>query len=199
MKRFFAFLMMAGVMLGASQSVVAQERGEWCIKGGVGWFSLPDFMGSLVAGLGSIDTTEGCENHSFIPMLNPNVEVHYGINDWLALGGSVAIGYAGAESRFVDTGDVNKSSKALYPTICLSAQTRYLSAGKFAMYGSWGVGVMVLVSNQKTSENTNTQVGFSPMANLYPLGFSYGGETGGFVEAGWGAKGWVNVGVYHNF
>ena len=199
MRRFLAFLMMAGVMLGTSHSVVAQQRGEWSVKGGVGWFSLPDFFGSLVAGLGSIDTAEGVKHQEFVPLLNPNVEVYCGINDWLALGGSVAVGYASAKSVFSETGVVNKSVEALYPTLCISVQTRYFSIGKFSMYGSWGAGVMMLISSQKTPEENNNQVGVIPMVNLYPLGLSYGGDLGGFLEAGWGAKGFVNLGVYYNF
>lgn len=199
MKRFLAFLMMAGVMLGASQSVVAQQRGEWSVKGGVGWFSLPDVVGGLLVGFGSIDSTNGVVISSFVPMFNPNIEVQYAVNDWLALGGSVAVGYASAKSVFSETGVVNKSVEALYPTLCFAAQTRYFSMGKFSMYGSWGAGVMMLISSQKTPEENNNQVGVIPMVNLYPLSLSYGGDLGGFLEAGWGAKGFVNLGVYYNF
>ena len=199
MRRFLAFLMMAGVMLGTSHSVVAQQRGEWSVKGGVGWFSLPDVVGGLLVGFGSIDSTNGVVISSFVPMFNPNIEVQYAVNDWLALGGSVAVGYASAKSVFSETGVVNKSVEALYPTLCISAQTRYFSSGKFAMYGSWGAGVMALISSQKTTESSNDQVGVIPMVNLYPLGLSYGGDLGGFLEAGWGAKGFVNMGVYYNF
>ena len=199
MKRFFITLMMASVMLGLSCPVVAQARGEWSVKGGIGWYSIPDFVGALMVGLGSIDTTEGTTSHSFVPLLNPNVEVHYGINDWLSLGGSLTVGYASAKSTFDNTGVLNKSIVAIYPTLCFSAQTRYFSSGKFSMYGSWGVGAMMLVGNQITDNSSNNQFGIAPMGNAYPLCFSYGGDLGGFLEAGWGAKGLVNIGIYRNF
>lgn len=199
MKRFFITLMMASVMLGLSCPVVAQARGEWSVKGGIGWYSIPDFVGALMVGLGSIDTTEGTTSHSFVPLLNPNVEVHYGINDWLSLGGSLTVGYASAKSTFDDTGVLNKSIVAIYPTLGFSAQTRYFSSGKFSMYGSWGVGAMMLVGNQITDNSSNNQFGIAPMGNAYPLCFSYGGDLGGFLEAGWGAKGLVNIGIYRNF
>lgn len=199
MKRVFTFLMAAAMLLGASQPLAAQERGEWSIKGGIGWFSLPDFVGLLVAGLGSIDVNKEVESNQFMPMLNPNVEVQYGINDWLALGGSLALGYAGVKTELVETGATSKISRAFYPTLCISAQTRYFSAGKFTMYGSWGAGVMLLFSTQKSAETTNNQVGVAPMANLYPLCFSYGDKIGCFCEVGWGAKGFSNVGIYYNF
>ena len=199
MKRFFITLMMASVMLGISCPVVAQARGEWSVKGGIGWYSIPDFVGALMVGLGSIDTTEGTTSHSFVPLLNPNVEVHYGINDWLSLGGSLTVGYASAKSTFDNTGVLNKSIVAIYPTLCFSAQTRYFSSGKFSMYGSWGVGAMMLVGNQITDNSSNNQFGIAPMGNAYPLCFSYGGDLGGFLEAGWGAKGLVNIGIYRNF
>ena len=199
MKRFVTFLAMVGLMLSLSQPIEAQERGQWQVKGGVGWFSLPDIFGNLVASLGSIDTTEGVEYNEFAPMLNPNVEVYCGINDWFALGGSFALGYANFGSKFVGTGAISRSAEALYQTLCVAAQTRYFSMGEFSMYGSWGAGVMALISNQKTPGENDIQASVIPMVNLYPLSLSNGGDLGGLWEAGWGAKGFVNVGVYYNF
>lgn len=199
MKRFFTILIAMSVMLGASQHLMAQEDGEWRVKGGVGWFSMPDFLGGLVAGLGSIDTTDGVEHSSFAPMLNPNLEIYYGISDWFSMGLSLGVGYAGAETRYVDTGAISKSSESIYPSLCIASQTRYFSSGKFAMYGSWGVGLMLLHYKQYYDGSEHRQAKIAPMTSLYPLCFSYGGSTGGFLEAGWGSKGFVNVGVYYNF
>ncbi len=199
MKRVFAFFALAVLMHALSQPIVAQERGVLQVRVGAGWLSLPDFIGGLVVGLGSIDTTEGVEGYSFAPMINPNVELLCGVNEWLALGGSLSVGCAAAETRFEQTGEVSKSTSALYPTICLAATTRYFSSGRVTIYGSWGVGAMMLLSRQTLSSETNTQVGVAPMANLYPLCLSWGGSARGFVELGWGAKGIVNVGGFFRF
>ncbi|MBP3382395.1 MAG: hypothetical protein J6K78_00610 [Tidjanibacter sp.] len=202
MKRFFTFLTTILFAVATIAPASAQQRGEWSIKGGVGWYSLPDIIGALVAGLSTaFGNPEGTERQDFILLLNPNVEAHYGINDWLALGGSLTVGYSSAKSVFTDTGAMNKSASALYPSLMFSAKTQYFRSGAFAMYGSWGVGAMALAAKQWSADGntSNNNFAVAPMGNIYPLCFSYGGRTGGFAELGWGAKGVVNVGVYCAF
>ena len=179
----------------------AQSKGEWSVKGGVGFLSFPDLICGLVVGLGSIDATEGVVGESFTPMINPNLEFYYGVNNWLALGGSVSVGYASAKTVFSETGVVNKSISCLYPSMYVSALTRYFTVGRFSMYGSWGVGAMGFFVDQWTADGSNNlnSDAITIMGNAYPLCFSYGGRTGGFAELGWGAKGFVNVGIYHAF
>lgn len=196
MKRIFTFLMIAALTLGVSQPLMAQE-GRLNVKVGAGWLSLPDFMGLLVAGLGSMDSTEGTTNQDFTPLINPNVELVYGVNSWLSLGGSLSVGYASAKSVFEDTGAVNRSSMALYPSLMFAADTRYFSSGKFSMYGSWGVGAMALYSQQLYDGNNNTQFTAALMGNVYPLCFALetADNLSAFLEIGWGAKGVFNLGV----
>ena len=201
MKRFFTILATLAVASATITPASAQVKGEWSIKGGIGWYSLPDIVGVLIAGFGSIDTTEGTSSQAFAPLLNPNVEFHYGFNDWFALGGSLTTGLTSAKSTFEDSGATNKSVFALYPTLCVNAITTYFRSGKFSMYVSWGVGIMGLFSRQTGTDisDSSLQFGIVPMGNIYPLSFTYGGRTGGFAELGWGAKGFVNLGVYHVF
>lgn len=202
MKRFFTIL--ATIMF-ASATIApasAQTKGDWSIKGGVGWLSLPDFVGALVAGLGSIDTTEGTKHKELTLLLNPNVEILYGCNDRFAVGLSASAGFIMSQSVIEATGVVNKQATAFYPTLCVAAKTTYFRRGQFSMYGSWGLGVSAMVIEQSGAdvENNGPNTALTPMGNLYPLSFSYGSSrTGGFAEVGWGAKGIVNVGIYHVF
>lgn len=202
MKRFFSIVAVALLSLATLTPASAQRRGEWMIKGGLGELSLPDIVGVLATGLSvSFDSTEGTETKEFAPLLNPNVEILYGINNWFALGASVSAGYCSAKSVFVNTGGTNKSSKAFYPSLQLCAKTTYFRSGRFSMYGSWGVGAMGFFVDQWTADGSNNlnSDAITIMGNAYPLCFSYGGRTGGFAELGWGAKGFVNVGIYHAF
>lgn len=202
MKRIFSIVAVALLGLATLTPASAQQRGEWSIKGGLGWFSAPDLVGVLATGLSvSFDNTEGTETDEFAPLLNPNIEVLYGINNWFALGGSLSLGYCSAESEFVATDAINKSSKAFYPSLQLCAKTTYFRSGRFSMYGSWGVGAMGFFIDQWTADGSNNinSGAVTIMGNAYPVCFSYGGRTGGFAELGWGAKGFVNVGIYRAF
>ena len=177
----------------------AQSKGEWSVKGGVGFLSFPDLICGLVVGLGSFDATEGVVGESFTPMINPSLEFYYGVNNWLALGGSVSVGYASARTVFSETGVVNKSISCLYPSMYVSALTRYFTVGRFSMYGSWGLGAMAISTTQTSEGRTSSDMGATIMANAYPLCFSVGRSVGGFCEVGWGAKGFVNAGMFVNF
>ena len=195
MKRILSLLVAIVLVFGTTQNAAAQERGEWSIRGGVGWFSVPDLIGALVAGLGSIDTTEGVTRQEFIPLLNPNVGIYCSMNDWLSLGTSFTVGYSTAKTVMEDTGRVNKSVSVLYPSVYIGGIFKYYSYGKFSIYGLCEVGAALYSVTQFSDGENRHQLSFSPMANVYPIGLSYGGQVSGFIEGGWGSRGIVNAGV----
>lgn len=199
MKRFFTLVLAAVLLLSTSQVLNAQGRDYWSIKGGVGWVSVPDFVGALVAGLGSIDSTEGVSRQEFAPLLDPNIEVLFNANDWLSLGASFLVGYSSTRTVFDDTGATSKSASAFYPSVIFTIDTRYASKGRFTVYGSWGIGAMAMWITQRSMDGSTNNDNFaaSTMGNVYPLCFSYkpGNSVSGYVELGWGAKGIVNIGV----
>ena len=202
MKRFFSIVAVALLSLATLTPANAQRRGEWAIKGGIGELSLPDIVGVLATGLSvSFDNTEETATKDFAPLLNPNVEILYGVNNWLALGASLSAGYCTAKSEFIDSGAINKESSAFYPSLQFCAKTTYFRSRGFSMYGSWGVGAMGFFVDQWTADGSNNinSAAITIMGNAYPLCFSYGGRTGGFAELGLGAKGVLNVGIYHAF
>ena len=200
MKRFLMILLAAAMVL-STTTATAQQRGDWHVRGSAGVLSLPDIFGVIVVGFGSIDSNENVERHEFIPLTSPTVEVNYWLNDKVALGGSLSVGCAASWSKFTDSGQTSRSVSAVYPTLCLSAQTRYFRKGNVMMYGSWGVGAMTVVVNQYDVDNggRETSLGASLMGNIYPVCFQFGQGKGLFVELGWGAKGVVNVGGCFNF
>lgn len=199
MKRVFCILAVAALVMGAPQKAVAQERGELSVRGGVGYFSLPDFVAALATGLGTMAGDEGTVHQSFVTMLNPNIGLYYGVNDWLSLGGSATLGYSSAKRVYESSGTVEKSVRVVYPSLFVGAQTKYFTSGKFSLYGTWGVGAMALFSEQMSDSSKSSNFALSFMADVYPLSLSYGGDLGGFLEAGWGSRGFVNVGIYRNF
>ena len=201
MKRILTILLAGAMVLAATTTATAQQRGDWQVRGSAGVMSMPDVLGVIVVGFGSIDTSENVERHKFIPLTSPTVEVNCWLNDKVALGGSLSVGCAASWSKFTDSGQTSRSVSAVYPSICLSAQTRYFRNGNFMMYGSWGVGAMTMVVNQYDSDEgqNNSSLGFSLMGNIYPVCFQFGQDKGLFVELGWGAKGSLNVGGCFNF
>lgn len=202
MKRFFRLIMMVVLMAFASLAPAkAQQKGDLHVKAGIGFFSVTDYLGLLLAGFGSIDTTEGVSHHDFITLFNPSVEVEYHFSPHFSLGGFLATGYADAWSTLDATGQINKRATVFYPTLGVSCTTRYFRSGNFSMYGSFGVGVALVTFRQTTPDEGRGNLQFNPipMANAYPLGFKFGDTKGLFVEAGWGSKGLVNIGAFFNY
>ena len=205
MRRFLTLLATLAVGLTPLSPASAQNTHTWQLKGSAGLFSLPDFVGLLVVGFGSIDTTDEVTRHEFTPVTNLSFEAHRFVNEWFALGGSLSVGYASAYTRFANGGAISRRASALYPTLCLAATTRYFESNRFAMYGSWGVGATALLVDQYSANSSSANdddtpsTGITLMGNLYPLCLSYGESSGIYVEVGWGAKGIVNVGGFFNF
>lgn len=202
MKRFSKLLMAVVLVMFVSLAPAkAQQKGDLQLRAGVGYFSLPDYVGILLAGFGSIDTTEGITRDDFIPLLNPSVEVEYHFSEHFSLGGFLALGYADARTTLDSTGEINKRATAFYPTLGISFTMRYFRSGNFSMYGSGGVGATLLAFRQTTPEEGRRplQIQGAPMANVYPLCFKYGNTSGLHVEVGWGSKGLVSVGGFTYF
>lgn len=195
MKRVFCILAVVGLLLGGSQSASAQKSGELLVKGGVGYLSLYDLLGSLVVGLGTAFSDEESNSESFVPMLNPNLSVYWGVTDKIAVGASLSFGYSSARRVVTETGAVCKSMKVFYPSLCFDIYTTYYRSGKFSFYGMSGFGPMLYMSEQTDEGVTTREYKLLPTANFYPIGFSYGGKISGFIEGGWGAKGLVNAGI----
>jgi hypothetical protein len=194
MKRVFCILAVVGLLLGGSQSASAQKSGELLVKGGVGYLTLYDLLGSLVVGLGTISGDKESNSESFVPMLNPNLSVYWGVTDKMAVGASLSFGYS--SGRVVtETGAVSRSMKVLYPSLCFDVYTTYYRSGKFSFYGMYGAGPMLYMSEQTDEGVTTREYKLLPTAQMYPIGFSYGGKISGFIEGGWGAKGLVNAGI----
>lgn len=194
MKRVFCILAVVGLLLGGSQSASAQKRGEFLVKGGVGYLSIFDLFGSLLVGLGTISGDKESNSESFVPMLNPNLSVYWGVTDKMAVGASLSFGYS--SGRVVtETGAVSRSMKVIYPSLCFDVYTTYYRSGKFSFYGMYGAGPMLYMVEQTDEGVTTREYKLFPAGQCYPIGFSYGGKISGFIEGGWGAKGLVNAGI----
>lgn len=202
MKRFSRLIVAVVLVMFVSLAPAkAQQKGDLQLRAGVGHFSLPDFIGILLAGFGSIDTTANITRDDFIPLLNPSVELEYHFSEHFSLGGFLALGYADARTTLNSTGEINKRVTAFYPTLGISFTTRYFRSGNFSMYATVGLGATLLAFRQTTPEEGRRPllIQGAPMGNAYPLCFKYGNTSGLHVEVGWGSKGLVSVGGFTYF
>lgn len=179
----------------------AQLSGQMHVKGGAGFLSFPDYLGLVLVGLGSIDTTEGVTRGEFIPLVGPSAELERVVSERFSWGGFFALGCASAWTKFDSNGALNKRTSAIYPSLGIGCTTRYFRVGNFSMYGSWGLGVTFYAVDQYTASggSTGVQMAVFPTANLYPLSFKIGSQSGFYTEIGWGSKGFVSMGGFKYF
>ncbi len=201
MKRLYALGLAILIALASISPIRAQEKGDLRLTYGAGFFSFSDYLGILIVGLGSIDTSDGVSSQSFFPMLNPNIGLEYHFNEDFTLGASLSLGGGSAWTNYDESGDLSKRAIGIYPTLLVSSHTRYLRSKQFSMYGHWGVGATFFYFNQvdKNDNYHQSDMVVYPNADIYPLCFSFGKKAGFNVECGWGTKGFVSVGGYCTF
>lgn len=119
--------------------------------------------------------------------------VHY-VNDWLGFGGAVVCDYMTATAMNVAS-DGTKTPNGKFEMGYLSAMPvvkfAWLNREHVGLYSKLGFGAGYSFTGDSEAKD---RFGFS--AQLTPIGVDFGGETfRGFVEAGAGVQGVVNLGV----
>ncbi len=201
MKRASLLLLGALTILTASQPLNAHEKGDFRLSAGIGVYSYVDMVSILIVGISLLDNNENIYGTDFIPLTNPNVGLEYYLSDHVSLGGSISLGFCSGSNRFED-GSISKKTTMVYPSLLINSTTHYLKRRSFSLYGRWGLGATLFVSKQiQNKSDTSSSVQLSPTmaGDLYPLCFCLGNKTGFFLEAGWGTKGFVNLGGYFSF
>ncbi len=199
MKRVLIFLTVFALIFGMLQPIKAQEAKKWNCRLGIGYFSAVDLVSAIGMGLAAIETEEEPTNTAFIPLLNPNFELSYRINDWLDLNVQTAFGFSFVKSRDIDGRFVEYTS-LFYPSLTLGARTEYWKNDRITLYGSYALGInLIAYYDNHIERGQEFMLKVIPMANIYPLGIASCKERGWFLEVGAGAKGFVNVGGFWSF
>ena len=199
MKHRFLIWIILFLILFVPIQTSAQSPERWKTRFGIGWFSVMDFVSLFGVGFGSIDMEEGSKKENFLPLCNPNIGMAYRLNNWLDLEMQLSVGYASL--KVSDAGNqLKRQAKFIYPSLMLGVSTDYWRKNHFVFYGNYSIGATMFLNAQHNKINgQNITMEFAPMANVYPICFAYGGQYGFFVETGWGAKGFVNLGCYVRF
>lgn len=119
--------------------------------------------------------------------------VHY-VNDWLGFGGALVCDYMTADAMSVDS-DGNKTPNGKFNLGYASAMPvvkfAWFNRPRVGLYSKLAAGVGYSFAND---DSVKDNIGFAFQAT--PIGVDFGGESfRGFVEAGVGMQGLVNLGV----
>jgi hypothetical protein len=195
MKKVILFLVISLTISSVTaQNNEEQTIGKHQLSAGVGVFSsnqalsaLGDFIGT--AATAGYVTTAG--NYSW---LTPFISYQYAFSRRFSLGGTFAFDYNTLKISNHDTPVGNY--KRYYSTFAVEGVLNYMNNGNSRLYGLLGGGVTV-TSIPDNTEKINNFV--YPNFQLSPIGYKFGDKIGGFVELGYGYKGFINAGIFTRF
>ncbi|GHT07075.1 hypothetical protein FACS189440_01180 [Bacteroidia bacterium] len=182
----------------AISSVAAQNNGEQAgkheLSAGVGVFSFNQALSALGDLLGTAATAGYVTTAGDYNWFTPFISYQYAFSKRFSLGGTFAFDYNTLKVSNHDTPVGNY--KRYYSTFSLEGVLNYMNNGNSRLYGLLGGGVTV-TSIPDNKEKINNLV--YPNFQISPIGYKFGDKIGGFVELGYGYKGFINAGVFTRF
>lgn len=130
------------------------------------------------------------------------VRYHYDVNNFWSLGGEVGYQRQSTEQTLENQQTQLRRNEEMLTNAYLLmgyAKLNYYTnqSGRFQIYGNLSAGVLLLDSSgsEVFEDASDAYVAFQ----LNPIGVSYGGALSGFLEAGFGYKGFLTIGLSYAF
>ncbi|PKV50264.1 hypothetical protein ATE84_2319 [Aquimarina sp. MAR_2010_214] len=145
-----------------------------------------DFSGILIS---SLDNKGYDSKISTFGMLHLNYQRY--LSDRIKIGGGISY------VKFEDSDNKNKLNAGHLHYLAVMPQFEYVFVKNdfLELYSNASAGITSL--HYKINKNTNSEYGFAFQVN--PVGLRIGKKIGGFVEAGYGYNGFVNIGIDFRF
>ena len=169
------------------------------IYAGVGLFNDNQLFSMFGDVLGTIFTLGQAVQPNKYSAFTPSVGYKYWFNKRIGLGAHFAFDWNSVKviHRPDIIGDYHNADtvihKRYFYTIAIDATFNYMYKPACQLYGNIGMGV-TLVSFANNKETGLRQFPFFNM-HISPIGVRFGKMVGGFVELGWGYKGFINAGL----
>ena len=192
MKKILA-IFMCFVVVSSAYAKNDKDRNEFSIT--YGQFTIPQFayvMGGVLGAAFSLGHFT-FDNAHLIGAVGVEY-VHY-VNNWFGIGGAAMCDYMTATAQNVDS-EGNKTPNGKFQLGVVSAMPvlkfAWLNRPHVGLYSKLAAGAGYTFTGESTEVKDNFMVAFQAT----PLGVDFGGEKfRGYVEAGLGMQGLVNVGV----
>jgi hypothetical protein len=195
MKKVILFLVISLTISSvAAQNSEKQTAGKHELSVGAGVFSSNQALSALGDLLGTAATAGYVTTAGDYNWFTPFISYQYAFSKRFSLGGTFAFDYNTLKLSNYDTFVGNY--KRYYFTFAVEGVFNYMNNGNSRLYGLLGGGVTV-TSIPDNKEKINNFV--YPNFQFSPIGYKFGDKIGGFVELGYGYKGFINAGVFTRF
>jgi hypothetical protein len=168
------------------------------VFGGVGLLSDMQVASFVFDVVGTVLTAGYVVNPGdYYNAFTPFAGYRYWFTPRFALGGVYAFDYnsvnirknAGSESE-----NPFENHMRYYSTIAAECVLNYVYKPKWQLYGMIGAGVTIVSIPRSAISTAGTFNG-----HVSPIGMRFGGKVGGFIEFGYGYKGFINAGLSARF
>jgi opacity protein-like surface antigen len=205
MKKALISLLFCFTIVMCAQPMAAQKSSETpSLRGSEITISYGNFTSSTffmeMASLTEIIVTLGLVQDN-INITNPTGVVSftylYNFNKLIALGGSLGYEYASGyltNSKGITTGNIYMN----FANLAVECDFTYRVWENVKLYGMVGLAATWLNANYSYSDPSHGNLIISsviPNLQVTPFGIRFGKQVGGFMEIGFGYKGWVNAGL----
>ena len=131
-------------------------------------------------------------------VLTPSMGYKYWFNKRVGLGIHYAFDFNSVKVIHHPVEDYHNADtvihKRYFHTFAVEFGINYIHKPAFQLYGNVGMGVTLIQFSNNNAETGLKQFPFFNM-NVVPLGMRFGKNVGGFIEFGWGYKGFINAGL----
>lgn len=126
-----------------------------------------------------------------------NVEYIYRLNHTIGIGGAVS--YEHAYREIIEQRQKVGTMHENYITVMPVFKCNWLNGGVVRLYSKAAAGVSLDMIHQRDAQSTEDDHSMQFAFQVSPLGIELGGSLCGFLEAGYGYQGMLQVGVKYRF
>lgn len=119
-----------------------------------------------------------------------NMSYGHSLGRRFRLGGDLSYSHTYMNFKDNSTGEIGSESNLRFIMAMVSGRCDYLRRKNFTFYGDVAAGAMAGIGDD---------ISYSPAFQVNPLGFRFGGKVGGFLELGFGVRGFATAGIEFSF
>lgn len=179
-----------------SGNIIAQQKGIEELKMGYGYGTSTQIMYDIADIFSTVFTLGDITNVNEISYGALNIGYNYSVSDKVSLGASVT--YEQVHNDVKSKNDVIGSNTCGFYTVAFETTIHYVRKESFQMYSGLGLaytyGSLKFDSSNPQEKSSDDVVSLFNF-NITGIGARFGRAFGGFVELGFGYKGFASVGL----
>ncbi|GHU72479.1 hypothetical protein FACS189413_15620 [Bacteroidia bacterium] len=167
------------------------------VKLGLGLYGYNQFISSIVDHLGIVPSGFAFQPKGEYSAFTPYIEYQYNVSRLFSIGAVFAFDHNDLDIVYGGTRPADSYTRYFY-TLAVDGRFHYVTKPTYKLYSTMGLGA-VLAQYKAHSDSPKLSTRYYPAFHVSLFGVSVGRNQGAFAEAGYGYKGFLNVGLFAKF